>query len=376
MSRRSSIRSLPSLLLCALLVALVAVPVVAHGPQAPQPPRGWGGEMGRQSHGLEVLHGPVTVTLADRASDGHQLGDLRVTSVPTTDAFGRALGRLDATLVTTAIDAPGPGDEIRISSLVFSFGDSGEHQVVVGGSAVYPAQGATLATGAVTTRPIQGGSGRFAGADGWAVSERLEDDSWRHTLVFTGVRSAAKAMPRGHRQGPGAFALGLLRRHLAEQTRERARTHPDVSPSPEKLRSGAQPSIVRTELGMARPDSAPGQDLGLWHYTIPAGSTLEPHRHPGVQIAHITRGELSYTVSLGEATVVSADGSARVIGLGTHTLRAGETVIEQPDLEHYGANRTHKDVEIMASTLYPEGAPLAIPVPTPHAAAPSASPSP
>jgi quercetin dioxygenase-like cupin family protein len=127
---------------------------------------------------------------------------------------------------------------------------------------------------------------------------------------------------------------------------------------------------------VARPDSAPGQDLGLWHYTIPAGSTLEPHRHPGVQIAHITRGELSYTIILGEATVVSADGSGRVIGLGTHTLRAGESVIEQPGLEHYGANRTLEDVEIMASTLYPEGAPLAIPVPTPRAATPSASPSP
>ena len=59
-----------------------------------------------------------------------------------------------------------------------------DRQIVVGGSAIYPAQGPTLAQGAIMTRPIQGGSGRFAGVTRSATSERFEDDSWRHVLYL------------------------------------------------------------------------------------------------------------------------------------------------------------------------------------------------
>jgi quercetin dioxygenase-like cupin family protein len=298
-----------------------------------------------------------------------------VASVATTDASGRPLGRLDATLITTAIDVPEPGDEIRISTLVFSFGEGGESQVVVGGTAVYPAQGATLATGAVPTRPIQGGSGRFAGASGWAVSEHLEDGTWRHTLTLTRTSPGMHAGIRGFHRGPAGSARAVLRERLAEGLRERVR----VVLRPQVEARSTEPGIVRTALGAAQPGSAPGHDLGLWHYTIPAGAALEPHRHPGWQIARIARGELSYTIISGEAEVLAADGSSRIIGLGTHALRTGDSVIEHPDLEHYGANLTDRDVEILAATLYPEGAPLAIPVAIPSPdpqALPSASPGP
>ncbi|CAN5802212.1 hypothetical protein BH23CHL8_BH23CHL8_22320 [soil metagenome] len=391
MPNRLSLRGLASLLMSALLVALLVVPGVAHEHQgsrgwdsqaSPQGLRGQHAQSGRPDQrrqqdqlGLAVLHGPVAITLADPTSDGHQLGDLRVTSVATTDASGLALGRLDATLTTTAVDVPEPGDEIRISTLVFSFGEGGESQVVVGGTAVYPAQGATLATGAVTSRPVQGGSGRFAGVGGWAVSEHLEDGSWRHTLFITRALPAMDQGSRGHGWGPAGFVREAIRERISERLVERERARATLPPGAES--SGEQPSIVRTDLGAAQPDSAPGHDLGLWHYTIPAGSTLEPHRHPGWQIARIARGELSYTIILGEAEVLSADGSSRIIGLGTHTLRTGDSVIEHPALQHYGANLTDEDVEILAATLYPEGAPLAIPVPTPQpsmSALPSASP--
>ena len=53
---------------------------------------------------------------------------------------------------------------------------------MVGGSARYAAQGPTIATGNVTTRPILGGPGRFEGAAGSAVTEHLADGSWVHTL--------------------------------------------------------------------------------------------------------------------------------------------------------------------------------------------------
>ena len=50
------------------------------------------------------------------------------------------------------------------------------------GSGLYPAAGSTIAIDSIIVRPIAGGSGRFGGATGWAESEHLADDSWRHTL--------------------------------------------------------------------------------------------------------------------------------------------------------------------------------------------------
>jgi quercetin dioxygenase-like cupin family protein len=389
---------------------------------------------------LVVLHGPVSIVLTDEASDGHQVGDLRATSIATTDADGEPIGRLDATLTTTAVDVPAQGDEIRISTLVFSFGEDGRSQVVVGGSAVYPADGPTLAVGAVTTRPIQGGSGRFAGATGSAVSEHLEDGSWRHTLHLQRARAVVvRAMPvpdvrpleRAWPREMGAWrdedgergpsrAVGILRawmRHLGghddglgspmsvdreQPYRPERREDPrpvEACRGPERREDGersersragsssAEPAaIVRDDLGRTVPAAATGQELGLWRYTIPPGSVLEPHTHAGPQIAHVIRGELEYTVISGEGAIVAADGTSTPIGPGTYVLRTGESVIENPDMVHFGANRGRRPVELMAATLYPEGAPIAIPLESPApslapvvsapSAAPGSSPAP
>jgi quercetin dioxygenase-like cupin family protein len=131
-----------------------------------------------------------------------------------------------------------------------------------------------------------------------------------------------------------------------------------------------QAAIIRDDLGRTLPASAAGQQLGLWHYTIPAGSVLEPHTHPGPQIARVIRGELEYTILSGEGTLVSEDGTSTPVGPGTYTLHAGESIIEAPGMEHFGANRGRGRVELMAATLYPEGAPLSIPVATPPPTAP------
>lgn len=131
---------------------------------------------------LTVYHPPVTTKLSTQGSDGHQLGDLRVTSIPVTDAEGKAIGRLDATLVTTAIETPSPGDEIRISELVFTL-DTAD-AIIVGGSGIYPKQLSTLQAGTSLVRPITGASGRFAGLTGWCESVHLEDGRWTHTFHF------------------------------------------------------------------------------------------------------------------------------------------------------------------------------------------------
>src|SRR5262249_32161809 len=142
-----------------------------------------------------------------------------------------------------------PGDEIRISTLIFTFGDDGIDQIVVGGSAVYPAQGPTLAVGSVTTRPILGGSGRFAGVKGSAISEHLEDGTWRHTLDIQAALVVRRAVPapmidpmgrqdkrRAHgwhdeADGPGfaraAEIVGGLMKHLEERWAEGGESHGD-----------------------------------------------------------------------------------------------------------------------------------------------------
>lgn len=297
---------------------------------------------------LTVTHGPVAISLIDATSDGHQLGDVRVTSVATATAGSDETGRLDATLTTTAVDVPGPGDEIRISDLVFSFG-SGVDQIVVHGTSVYPAAGATIAIGASTIRPVVGGSGSYAAATGWAETWHLDDGTWRHTFHLLGTfrRAIIHPGPDGHggRQGPAK------------------------SPAASPVASPAA-GIVRTPLGSAEPDTAPGEQLGLWHYTIPAGAALVPHTHPGWQVARIVAGTLTYTIIEGKATVLRGDGTTEIHGADeTITLGSGDSIVENPGLAHFGANLGTQPVEIYAASLFTDGAAPATALASPSPAA-------
>ncbi len=146
---------------------------------------------------LTVTHDAVTITLANPASDGHQLGDLRVTTIPVSDETGtEVIGRLDSTLTTVGIDTPNDGDEIRISVLVFSFHDNAD-QIVVQGSAYYPKAGGTIAADTIIERPITGGSGAYVGATGWAETEHLADATWRHTFNLVETRRGIPDRPTG-----------------------------------------------------------------------------------------------------------------------------------------------------------------------------------
>ena len=129
-----------------------------------------------------AYHPPVTTALINPQSDGHQIGDIRVFGFTVTDEDGAEIGRLDGTLITTAIDIPNPGDEVRVSELVFDFG--GGDVIIVGGSGPYLAEAATFATDEALVRPIKGTSGRFAGLTGWCESFHLTDGSWRHVFHF------------------------------------------------------------------------------------------------------------------------------------------------------------------------------------------------
>ncbi len=284
-----------------------------------------------------VTHGPITATLLPTGSDGHQVGDVRAFSFPVQVEGRRVTGWLDATLTTSAIDVPATGDEVRLSLLVFSFGEDRASQVVVQGSSVYPAAGATIDAGTSTVRPVTGGSGRFAGATGWAQSSHLADGTWRHEL---------------HLQVP---RIGQWQRRSMR---------PVATPLPT-----AAPAVLREDLGTTLPRTAPGQRLGLWRVTIPVGAALPPHWHPGYQLARIQAGTLSYTVLTGSLVVIRPGGATLTVEAGeTVDITAGTTVVEQPRAEHSARNGGDVPVEIVLATLFEDGAEPAIPVarPTPE----------
>ncbi len=180
---------------CLPLFAAVLLPgaALADKPRSSSPPSVPHAATARTPQAVvySVFHGPVVLALAAPELPSHRLGVLRVLpATAITDATGAELGRLDAQLVTSTIDYPTAGDEVRMSVLVFSFGQgtgslSGlADQLVVSGSGFYAGSQDTVSAGTTLVRPITGGTGRFAGARGWADSEHLGDDSWRHTFHF------------------------------------------------------------------------------------------------------------------------------------------------------------------------------------------------
>lgn len=126
---------------------------------------------------VTVYHQPVVPT----AVIGSGIGTVRYFTLPIAVNGVAANGQyLTGTLTTLDTGVPG-GQEIRSSNLTFVFGSS-DNQLVVGGIAIYPAAGATLAVGARVIRPVIGGSGIYAGATGQAISTNLGANGWTHVF--------------------------------------------------------------------------------------------------------------------------------------------------------------------------------------------------
>lgn len=123
--------------------------------------------------------------------------------------------------------------------------------------------------------------------------------------------------------------------------------------------------VVRAVLAeMADPPGAPGRTLTLIRYTIAPGAKLAPHIHPGVQMASIESGTLTYTIESGTAIVRRKGASAdeRIEGPATTTLAPGDAVDEVGDMVHFGANETAEPVVILATLLTEDGKGLAVTV--------------
>lgn len=132
-------------------------------------------------------------------------------------------------------------------------------------------------------------------------------------------------------------------------------------------------AVVKEVLAsMTDPPGAPGRTLTLIRYTIAPGAQLPAHVHPGVQLASIQAGSLSYTVVSGTAIVRRAGNATPepVTGPKAITLDPGDAVEEKGDMVHFGANRTADPVVILATLLTESGRDLAVPVATPPTSTP------
>ena len=120
-------------------------------------------------------------------------------------------------------------------------------------------------------------------------------------------------------------------------------------------------AVVRTVLASGEPMAAAGATLELVRYTIAPGTKLPSHRHPGMQLALVESGTLTYSVVEGSVTVHERDGGSRIVGPGeTTTIRSGEWIVETEDIVHFGENRSDLPVVILASSLLATGEPPAI----------------
>lgn len=124
------------------------------------------------------------------------------------------------------------------------------------------------------------------------------------------------------------------------------------------------PPVERQILAAGDPAAAPGEKLELVRYTIQPGTALAAHHHPGMQLAYVEAGTLTYTVVEGTVTITAADGATRSVGPGeTATIVAGEWLVETEEIVHFGENAGREPLLILAATLLEAGQPPAVPVP-------------
>jgi hypothetical protein len=134
---------------------------------------------GGAAKAVTFTHGAVTPTTIVLGTDGSAVGAVRTFHAEVAADDGTS-GTFDATMVTTSVDEAA-GLETRITTIVFSVSE-GADQLILSGSAVYPAAGSTIKTADTVIRPIIGGSGRWSGARGWAESTHEADGSWTHAF--------------------------------------------------------------------------------------------------------------------------------------------------------------------------------------------------
>lgn len=112
-------------------------------------------------------------------------------------------------------------------------------------------------------------------------------------------------------------------------------------------------AVVREVINEGMPEAAPGQVLQLVRYYIPPNISLPVHIHPGMQVAFVESGTLTYTVVEGTATFIRADGEVGELNAGETTeFNIGDSVVEPQGMVHFGENKTDKPVILLVASLF------------------------
>jgi len=111
-------------------------------------------------------------------------------------------------------------------------------------------------------------------------------------------------------------------------------------------------TVKREVLASGYPSEAEGRILELVRYTIPAGTKLPPHIHPGMQIAKVELGTLIYSVVKGTTKIKRANGKEETLDAGQTTrLTVGDSFVEPGGMVHYAQNETEDVVIIISASL-------------------------
>ncbi|MDJ0714860.1 MAG: cupin domain-containing protein [Prochloraceae cyanobacterium] len=113
-------------------------------------------------------------------------------------------------------------------------------------------------------------------------------------------------------------------------------------------------TIVRDLKASGKPVAIPNRSLALVRYVIPPGYKLPPHTHPGMQIATIEEGVLTYNAVKGSAKIFRGkDRSVEILKAGEKTLLfAGDSLVEPEGMIHFGSNNENTPLVLWGATLF------------------------
>ena len=143
-----------------------------------------------------------------------------------------------------------------------------------------------------------------------------------------------------------------------------------IADDPEATPVNPHAAVVREVINEGYPEAAPGQVLQLVRYYLPPNVSLPMHIHPGMQVAYVESGTLTYTVVEGSASYIRANGEVGELQAGETTdFHIGDSVVEAQGMVHFGENKTDKPVILLVASLFEADVPpsslveMATPVP-------------
>lgn len=131
---------------------------------------------------VTITHGALAApTLVDLGEPGESPGDMRIFHFGAEAENGSDV-RVDWVMITTAVNAPEQGLDTRANTGIFSVGGGTDNQLILEGVTLYPGKGSTMQVSSSSVRVVTGGSGRFAGANGWDETTHHADGTWTHVF--------------------------------------------------------------------------------------------------------------------------------------------------------------------------------------------------